>query len=122
MRSFKGLFHLAFLAGAILLGNLSAAWALEDGFRYDQKAEGKYITAYCAPGVDPAGLARQLNLSPSDQILPGQALRPDRGGELAPMLDTLFLKVSNILDMHLYSLKTDVKVCGTNEDLADIYR
>jgi hypothetical protein len=124
MRSPQRFCHLVFLAGAILLWNVSSACALDDGFSYDKKIEGKYITAYCAPGLDVPHLVSQLNIRPSDQILAGQSRRPDNlpAGELAPMLDTLFLKVSNILDMHLYSLKTDLKICNTNDELSGIYR
>ena len=116
--------HLVFLAGAVLLWNASSACALDDGFSYDKKIEGKYITVYCMPGLEVSRLAPQLNVRPSDEILAGQARRPEGlpGGDLAPMLDTLFLRVSNILDMHLYSLKTDLKICTTNEELSGIYR
>jgi hypothetical protein len=101
-----------------------SACALEDGFNYDKKIEGKYITVYCAPGLDVPHLMSQLNIHPSDQILAGQSRKPEGHSSeaLAPMLDTLFLKVSNILDMHLYSLRTDLKICNTNEELSDIYR
>jgi len=124
MRSSKRFCHLVFLVCVGLLWSVSSACALDDGFSSDKKFEGKYITAYCAPGLDVQSLMSKLNVRPSDQILAGQSRRssdlPD--GELAPMLDTLFLKVSNILDMHLYSLKTDLKICNTNDELTDIYR
>lgn len=124
MRSPQRFCHLALLAGAVLLWNVPSACALEDGFNYDKKIEGKYITVYCAPGLDVPHLMSQLNIHPSDQILAGQSRKPEGHSSeaLAPMLDTLFLKVSNILDMHLYSLRTDLKICNTNEELSDIYR
>jgi hypothetical protein len=124
MRSPKRLCHLLCLVCVGFLLRAASAWALDDGFNYERKIEGKYITAYCASGLDVSRLLPQLNVRPSDQILAGQARTAADlpGGELASVLDTLFLKVSNILDMHLYSLKTDLKICNTNEELSDIYR
>lgn len=102
----------------------SSAFAFDDGFSYDKKIEGKYITVYCAPGLDVPRLAPQLNIRPTDEILAGRPWKSGNpsDGDLAPMLDTLFIQVSDILDMHLYSLKTDVKICGTSEELAGIYK
>ena len=124
MRSPKRLCHLLCVVCAVLFLNGPSARALDDDFSYDKKIEGKYITAYCAPGLDIPRLMPQLDIRPSDHILAGQSRRPGdlSGGELGPMLDTLFLKVSDILDMHLYSLKTNLKICNTNDELTGIYK
>ncbi len=120
----KRYYQRLFLVGGAIILSTSAAFAVDDGLSYDKKIEGKYITVHCVPGLDIRRLAPQLNVPPSDQILAGQSRRLGdlAGGELVPMLDTLFLKVSDILDMHLYSLKTDIKICNTSDELAGIYK
>ena len=104
MKPYKKCCYFLF-ACAALFGTAVPAFAFDDGFSYDKKIEGKYVTVYCAPGTDIPRLAPQLNLRPSDEILAGQSRKVEdpSGGELVPMLDTLFMKVSDILDMHLNS-------------------
>ena len=112
------------LVGLSLFWGASSLVAFEDGFSYDKKFEGKYITAYCAPGMDLTRLAPQLNIRPSDEVLAGRSLsaQDSPGGEVAPLLATLFIQVSDLLDMHLYDLRIDIKVCGTDEELARLYK
>ena len=112
-----------FLLCAVFILDTACAFAADDGLGFKKKIESQYVTVYASSGWDPAALAQQLNIRPSDEILAGRSLEPKNSREeaLAQMLDTLFIQVSNILDMHLYSLKTDIKICKTTAELSDIY-
>ena len=112
-----------FLICAALILSASHALAVDDGLSFDKKIEGKYVIVYYPSGLDARRLAEQLNIRPSDKISAGQSLecKDTCEEELAQMLDTLFIQVSDILDMHLYSLKTNVKICKTGSDLKDVY-
>jgi len=112
-----------FLICAVVILNASRVFAFDDGINYDKKIDGKYITVYCQSGLDAARLVQQLDIRPSDKIITGQPLasRDSYEEELAQMLDTLFIKVSDILDMHLYSLKINIKICKTDNELNSIY-
>jgi len=101
----------------------SYSFAAEDGMGFQKKIEGKYVTVYVSPGLDASGLAEQLDIRVSDDILAGRLAGSRRSGEvaLAQMLDTLFLQVSNILDMHIYSMKMDIKIGKTSAELGEVY-
>lgn len=111
------------LFGAVLLLGAPASFASDDGLGFQKKIEGKYVAVYALSKLDAARLAEQLNVRPSDEILQGQLAGGQNSNEvmLGQMLDTLFLQVSNILDMHLYSMKMDLRVCKTIAELGDIY-
>ncbi len=111
------------LLGMALVWNASFAFAADDGLGFQKKVEGKYVTVYESSGLDVASLIQQLDVRPSDEILSGRSASPKNSREetLARMLDTLFLQVSNILDMHINSLKIDIKVCKTTAELSEIY-
>ena len=114
---------LLFLLCAAFILDASCALAADDGLGFKKKIEGKYVTVYASSGLDAAGLAQQLDIRPSDEILAGRSVGSHNSSEeeLGQMLDTLFLQVSNILDMHLYSLNTDIKICRTVAELDDVY-
>ena len=111
------------LLGMALVWNASFAFAADDGLGFQKKVEGKYVTVYESSGLDVASLIQQLDVRPSDEILSGRSASPKNSREetLPRMLDTLFLQVSNILDMHINSLKIDIKVCKTTAELSEIY-
>lgn len=122
MTFIKKRYHMLLICAALISG-VSHAFAIDDGMSYDKKIEGKYITVCYPSGSDTARLAEQLNVRPSDRIITGQSLKSKDPHEedLAQMLDTLFMQVSDILDMHLYSLKVNVKICKTDVELRDLY-
>ncbi len=99
------------------------AHAVDDGFGPGRRIEAQYFNIYYAPGVDVAKLVQQLNVGASDKLLVGKpAGRADSAeAELADVLDTLFLRANDILDMHLYSFKGSVKVCLDFGHLRRVY-
>ncbi len=101
----------------------ASADAVEDGFGRAQKIEGKHFVIYYVPDIALSGLMQQLNVTPSDKLLAGKS--SEKGfsleGELADMLDTLFTRVCNVLDMQLYSFKGNIKICRDSGQLNYIY-
>lgn len=112
-----------FLLGTLFLLGAFCAFAADDGLGLQKKGEGKYVAVYASPGLDLARLVQQLDIRPSDEILSGHPVGSKNSNEeeLVQMLDTLFIQVSDILDMHLYSLKTNIKICKTAAELGEAY-
>lgn len=106
---------------------LSRACAFDDGFGSARSQEGKYFTVYYSAQLDPVELAQKLNVSTADRILTsgstekwGSDAQYERES-LAGMLDTFFEQVSDVLDMHIYSFKGNIKVCRDYTHLKSIY-
>ena len=111
--------HIAFW----LLLAAPAAWAAgSDGFGDVQKIDSQYFTIYYKPQVDPNNLLNQLNVSKADQILSGQSVDfSSVEKQLASMLDVLFNRACDVLDMHVYSFKGNIKIFQTQKELAAFY-
>lgn len=111
------------LAMALLLLNTCNAYCYDDGFATVRAINGKYFSIFCSPQVDLSDLYQKLKISASDQMLVGKlnnsSSSPD--ARLADALDTLFLRASDILDMHLYSYHGTIKICRDKEQLDKIY-
>jgi len=100
---------------------ISTVYGYDDGFSAAGKSEGKYFTVFLASGVDEGELIPKINISQTDKILTGADQGEISFTGLAGMLDILFLRVSGILDIPLYSFKGNIKICKDNEQLARIY-
>ena len=100
------------------------AYSLDDGFGSAKKIESNHFTIYYAPELEIATLTQQLNISPSDEILVGKSSREGNplAFGLADMLDTLFMRVCDILDMQLYSFKGNIKICKDDDYLKAVYK
>lgn len=124
----KKIFHtflpLLFLVIFITTGT---SYGYDDGFGNAQKIESEHFIIYYAPELDTASLAQTLNINPSEGILTGKTGK--QAGTLAPagtgltdMIDTLFTRVCDILDMQLYSYKGEIKICKDASQLKAVYR
>ena len=94
----------------------------DDGFGHARKIEGEHFTIYYKPGVDLNNLLDQLNISHTDEMLSGQTLDTssvDR--RLSSMMEVLFARASDILDMHVYSYKGSIKIFSSLNELTDYY-
>ena len=122
MTFIKKRYYIFLICIAIIL-DASHAFAVDDGLSFDKKIEGKYVIVYYPSGLDLEHLVQQLNISPSDKISVGESLNTKNSyeEELSQMLDTLFLKVSDILEIHLYSLQINLKVFKNSTELSDVY-
>lgn len=115
--------------GALLLVILpvilqaGAASAVDDGFLTAAQIAGTHFTTELEDGVDLLALAEQLDVDVTDTLLAGKRIdaRMTAGVEFAAKLDTLFLRVCDILDIHLYSYHGALKICTTNRRLKDVY-
>jgi len=110
----------------IILFSLTSpcAASFEDGFGPRRKIESKHFDIYYEPGVDIFSLARQLDINPSDRVLFGKFENRKFSSlerEFAKMLDTLFIQVCDILDMPLYSFRTNIKICRDYEHIKRVY-
>jgi len=100
------------------------AFAVDDGFGSAKKIEGKYFTLYYTPQLQTSDLVQKLNITSSDNLMVGKSVEKKSSpeAELADMLDTLFMRVSDILDMHVFSFQGSIKVCEDTSQLKQIYK
>jgi hypothetical protein len=97
---------------------------LDDGFGSSEQAQGQYFTIYYKPQADIGLLLSNLNVGSIDKIMVGKSAENSAVSSqgLGGVLDTLFLQVSDMLDMHVYSFHGKIKVCRDYAQLNRIYR
>lgn len=120
----KNICRKAALIAILISSSISLAYGYDDNFGESKRIESKHFSVYLAPKSDEFKLSQQLNIGPAERILSG---RPAQGGSfseggLADMLDTLFLRVGEALDMNLYSYKGSIKICNDQAQLNSIYQ
>lgn len=106
----------------LVLVSFKLCFAFDDGFVSADKIEGKYFTLYYSSELKPVGLDKQLNITRKDQILVAAAQPISTNEPFSEMLDILFLRVSDLLDIHLYSFHGVIKVCKDYASLNNIYK
>lgn len=97
--------------------------AIEDDFGQAKKIEGKYFVTYYSPQSDIQDFLQQLNISPIDKFLGAGAINKAASPELefAANVDALFIRICDILDMHLYSFSSTIKICRDYAHLKRVY-
>lgn len=107
----------------VLLACPGIGFCVDDGFVVGKKIPGKHFTVFYERDVDTSILIQQLNIGPSDKLLAGKLAetKPSPDEELTDLLDTLFIRVCDTLDMPLYSFEGNIKVCRDEERLNQIY-
>jgi len=97
-------------------------YAADDDFGSATKIDTEHFTIYYKPGVDINALISQLRVSPTDQILTNLTVNTSSPqAQLSSMVEVLFARASDVLDMHIYSLKANIKIFATQQDLTDFY-
>lgn len=98
-------------------------YAIDDGFEKSQKISGNHFLIYYPPEIEISDLLQKLNIRPFDKLLVDKAIKEGFSleEELSDMLDTLFMQVCDILDMHIYSFQANVKICTSRSQLNKIY-
>jgi len=91
----------------------------EDGFGAAKKTESKHFVIYYDPQIDPNELLQKLNIGSEDALLSNEPV--GKGDALAVALDTLYGRIGGILDMNLYSLQGNLKICRDSEHIKDVY-
>lgn len=118
-RSYKAII----IFGILFSLEIGVSFGLEDGFGPAKRIEGKYFIVYYLPQIEVSGLIQQLNISLTDKILAGKTIKEKASfeTELADMLDVLFMRVSDMLDMHIYSFQGNIKICLNQQQVSGIY-
>jgi len=96
--------------------------AADDGFGDAKTIQGDHFDIDYKDGVDLKVLAAKLKISDTDQQL--ASLKIDTSStekELASKIEILFNRASDVLDMHVYSLKGHIKVFADFQQLQDFY-
>ncbi len=94
----------------------------DDDFGAATKIDTEHFTIYYKPGVDINVLISQLHVSPTDQILTNLTVDTSSPqAQLSSMVEVLFARASDVLDMHIYSLKANIKIFATQQDLTSFY-
>jgi hypothetical protein len=98
---------------------LASVWGFcaDDGFQAAQKVESGHFAIYYASGVNPGELARSLDLGAEYRTF-GKA---SHGNDLGSLVDALFARVCDILDMQLYSYHGTIKICRDFDQLNNVY-
>ncbi len=108
----------SFLAAALLFASIAGkGYCFDDGFGSAKKVVGKHFTVFYASSIEPASLAMKLDVRMQDVLQTDEVA----GGSLTGMLDALFSRVCDILDMHLYSYEGTVKICANADQLSSIF-
>ena len=109
----------------VLVFFLRAACAFaqgDDGFGSARKIESEHFTIYYKPDVDPNKLLDELKITPADELLSGQSVdKTSVDHKLSSMMEILFARASDILDLHVYSYKGDIKIFSSLKELTDFY-
>ncbi|MDP8234607.1 MAG: hypothetical protein P9M06_07435 [Candidatus Saelkia tenebricola] len=92
---------------------------------FPHRCDSDYFTIYYQDGVDPLGIAYDIQIGgvfylyqdANKSIVPGG----DPEDILAENVDDLFTEVSDILDIHLYSYHGDIKICSNKEELEKVF-
>lgn len=97
-------------------------YAYDDGFGQARKIESEHFTIFYAPKLDEAELIQNLNITQTDRVLAGVDTKQGSLSGLAEMLDILFLRVCDTLDMQLFSFKGNIKICKDYDHLNQVYK
>ncbi len=114
------------ILAAVILPALifNSSYAFDDGFDPAKKTTGKYFVIYYGPEINILNLTQALDITHSDKFLTGKFFEEGKNSfdiQFADMLDILFTRVSDILDMHVYSFQGEIKLCRDREQLNKIY-
>lgn len=99
---------------------LSLAYAVDDGFGAARKIQSQHFVVFYTPQLDAYSLLEKLNIGPADLALSeGASVNADA---LAVALDALYSLVMKALDMNLYSLQGNLKICNDRSHLNNVFK
>jgi hypothetical protein len=113
-----------FLTFGLFFITAFSSYSYDDGFGSAKKLNSEHFTLYYSPQLDKTVLAQELDVGASERLLVGKSATRGSSGQdvLADMLETLFIQVSDILDIHLYSLQINIKVGRDYNHLNSVYQ
>jgi hypothetical protein len=112
------LLKIVLIIGCFLLA-IPSAYAVDDDFGSARKIESQHFVIFYTPGLDQLSLLEKLDIGPAEIAFSEGSSQ--EGGGLAVALDTLYNIVMKNLDMYLYSLKGNIKVCQDRDQLNKVY-
>lgn len=87
-----------------------------------KKCEGKYFTIYYQSDEDLFGIIQKIDISPSQYLMfNSNSSKADPRINLTKTIDALFLEVSDILDMHIYSFQGDIRIYRNFDELKKFF-
>jgi hypothetical protein len=99
---------------------VALASAYEDDFGAAKKIEGKHFVVYYGPQLDLYVLLQQLNIGLGDTLLLNEPAI--KGDDFSMALDTFYGRIAHTLDMNLYSLQCNLKICRDDNHLRSVAR
>jgi hypothetical protein len=94
---------------------------IDDGFSSAKNIKSDYFTIYIQEGIDLQEIQRRLSIPLSLRKLIRTPLKEEAEVyNVSGEIDTLFLLVSEMLDIHLYRLNSSVKICRNSSELSKI--
>ena len=98
----------------------AAGAAVNDDFHTARKLESRYFNIFVEDGVDLRMLAMKLSVPQSIKSIIRQPVDFSDSFTLPDQLDTLFLAVSEIMDIRLKKFKCNFKICKDRFRLSDV--
>ncbi|MCK4463421.1 MAG: hypothetical protein KAU58_03820 [Candidatus Omnitrophica bacterium] len=93
---------------------------VDDGFETARKIESRYFDIYIENGIDLQTLAMKLSVPLSIKSIIREPAAFSDSYTLSDQLDTLFLAVSEIMDMKLKKFRCTFKICRNRSRLSDV--
>lgn len=98
----------------------AAEVTVNDGFQAARKIESRYFNIYIESGVDIQTLVMRLSVPESIKSIIRGSVPFSNSYTLGDQLDTLFLAVSEVMDMNVKRFKCNLKICRNRSGLSDI--
>jgi hypothetical protein len=97
-----------------------SAQHVDDGFQAAKKISSQYFTIYTESDIDLDRLAMKVAVPPGIRVIIKEPVSPSPSYDLEEELDTLFLAVSEIMDIRLKRFESKIKICKNNARLYEI--
>ncbi len=95
------------------------AFAEDSGLK--KTGEGTYFAIYCQSGIDPLEIAAKTDILSPRTLLDNNSGSSGSLESLPRIFDTIFLEVSDALDIHIYSFKGNIKFYRSLGELNNAY-
>jgi len=109
-----------YLVSACFVFFASSAFAFDDGFGAAKKIETKHFVVSYDPQLSPDTLLQQLDIGSGEALLVNEPVV--RGDDFSVALDSFYNRISATLDMNLYSLQCNLKICRDDNHLKSLAR
>ncbi len=110
-KSLKFPIIICLLVACAIYSEVAYAGAARDGFQAARTIKSRYFTIYIENGVDLQNLTMMLSVPPSIKTIIRKPAPFADSYTLPDQLDTLFLAVSEIMDIRLNEFTCNLKIC-----------